>query len=242
MYYFISDIHLGYFDRETDKIREDKLLAFLDKIGKDCETLYILGDLFDYWFEYKTVIPKYFYRTLSALRSLREKGINVEYLIGNHDFGHRDFFPKEIGINVYWDDIERTIAGKRFYLSHGDGKSNNDMGYRILKKILRSKFNQWLYFKIHPDCGIPMASSSSQKSRAYTDKKNFGKTEGMEEFAQLKLNEGFDYVVMGHRHRPIIAELDGGRYINLGDWLSNYTFGTFDGSEFKLLNVNEFIE
>ncbi len=241
MHYFISDIHLGYFERAVDIKREDMLLDFFSKIEHDCQSLFILGDLFDFWFEYKTVVPKYFYRTLSALRELRKKGMKIEYLVGNHDFGHVDFFAAELDIPIHWDDIEREIDGKKFYLSHGDGKSNNDAGYRILKKILRSKFNQWLYFKLHPDCGIAMASSSSKKSRSYTDMKNYGKTEGMEEFALTKINEGFDFVVMGHRHRAVFTDFGNGKYINLGDWLKNYTFGTFDGSEFKLLDIRQFL-
>jgi len=242
MYFFISDVHLGYEMRDKDMLREDLLLTFLKKIKQECSTLFIIGDLFDFWFEYKTVIPKYFYRTLSALKDYTDSGIEVVYLMGNHDFGHQDFFESELRIHVIKDDLERTIENKKFYLSHGDGKSHNDAGYRILKKILRSKTCQWLYFKLHPDIGIKLASNSSKSSRNYTQNKHYGKTEGMEEFAEQKIHEGFDFVVMGHRHRVVMETRGNGVYINLGDWLKNYTFGTFDGYEFKILNVKEFLD
>lgn len=241
MYYFISDIHLGVETREFDIAREDLLLEFLKKIEDDCETLFIIGDLFDYWFEYKTVIPKYFYRTLTALKEFRNREIKIVYLMGNHDFGHVNFFQKELDIPVLPDDTTCEIAGRKFYLSHGDGKSHNDTGYRILKKVLRSSLSQKLYFKLHPDFGIRLASGSSRKSRKYTDTKHYGKTEGMEEFAMAKIDEGFDYVIMGHRHRAVFQQYGSGFYINLGDWIKSYTFGTFDGTEFKLQSVKEFL-
>ncbi len=241
MYFFISDVHLGYHERHVDIERENLLLSFLEKIKPQCQCLFIVGDLFDYWFEYKTVIPKYFYRTLTALKGFTESGIEIVYLMGNHDFGHVDFFEKELNIKVIKEDTERTISGKRFLLSHGDGKSNNDTGYKILKKILRNKFSLWLYLKLHPNFAIRMASHSSRTSRQYTQNKHYGKTEGMEEFAQKKISEGFDYVILGHRHKAIHQKIGNGHYINLGDWLKIYSFGMFDGTDFKLLNVKEFL-
>lgn len=241
MVFFISDVHLGYFDRDREREREELLVAVLDRISEDCGALYIVGDLFDYWFEYKKVIPKFFLKTLSAFYSMRKKGIEIEYLMGNHDFGHIDFFQKELGIPIYKDDIEREILGKRFYISHGDGKAHNDGPYLFLKKILRSPISMKLYQKLHPDFGIGLASGSSKKSRTYTDKKDYGMSDGMFEFAEKKIAEGFDYVVMGHRHRRIYHDFGRGKYINLGDWFSNPAIGRFDGAEFSLVPVNEFL-
>ncbi|OGU10873.1 MAG: hypothetical protein A2X61_07965 [Ignavibacteria bacterium GWB2_35_12] len=242
MIYFISDIHLGILERSADAPREELLVKFLKSIVNDCEVLYIVGDLFDYWFEYKTVVPKYFYRTLEALKWLRDNGVKIEYLMGNHDFGHKDFFETEMGIPIYKDDIEREHSGKRFYISHGDGKANNDAGYRALKKVMRNRFSLWLFLKLHPDCGIRLASSSSRKSRGYTSNKHYGKTEGMENFAESKINEGFDYVIMGHRHRLIQKQIGNGNYYNLGSWLEKPVFGCFDGNEFKIREVEEYLK
>lgn len=242
MIYFISDVHLGLFDREAESNREDLLISFLEKIKRDCEVLYILGDLFDYWFEYKTVIPKYFYRVVTKLKELTDSGVTVEYLIGNHDFGHLDFFSKELGINVHRSDIEVSIMDRRFYLSHGDGKEPGDLGYLILKKILRSRLANKLYRYIHPDIGIKLARSSSKTSRVYSDKKLIDKTDGLEEFAKSKIELGFDFVVMGHRHRLINKQIATGCYINLGDWIkSEPHYGLFDGMEFRLSKVKEFL-
>ena len=243
MIYFISDIHLGLFSRENNITRENKLLEFFSIIEKDCETLFIVGDLFDYWFEYATVTPKYFYRTLAALKELRLKGIRIEYLMGNHDFGHKTFFEEELDIPIYKQDIIREFNGKKFYISHGDGKNNKDVGYKILKMILRNRFAQWIYSWIHPDLGIKLAMSSSKKSRQYTGTKDWGENDGMEDFAIAQINTGVDYVVVGHRHKATYKKLGKGTFVDLGDWLNpKPTFAYFDSKELKLDFVDEFIE
>ncbi len=241
MIYFFSDVHLGLLERDKDREIEDLLLAFLDKASENAETIAILGDLFDYWFEYKTVVPKYFYRTLTKLESLVRRGIEIVYVMGNHDFGHLDFFEKELGIPVHDADIEREFYGKKFYLSHGDGKALNDAGYLVLKKILRSPLSNKLYRKIHPDCGIGLASSSSKTSRTYTDKRTYGVRDGLQIFAEKKISEGFDYVVMGHMHLPKFVPIEKGYYLNLGAWFEEAVFGMFDGERLSLNKTKEFI-
>lgn len=242
MHYFISDIHLGFFPRHIDRERENALLNFLDSIRNDCESLFIIGDLFDYWFEYKTVIPKPFIRTLAELYNLKKEGIRIEYLMGNHDFGHLDFFETELEIKIHHDDYQCEIAGKRFYLSHGDGKIDKDKGYRILKKALRNPLSKRLFRLIHPDCGIWLASSSSHKSRHHTDNKSYGDYDSLEHFAKLKIEEGYDYVIMGHRHKAISASIGNGYYINLGEWLKNPHIGTFNGENFSLIKLSDYFE
>lgn len=237
MIYFVSDLHLGVLPRDEDKLREDKFLNFLDMIKADCERLYMVGDIFDYWFDYKTVIPKEFYRTLAKLKELSDAGIQIEYLMGNHDFGHRDFFSDELGIEVIESDIEREHNGKKFYISHGDGKADNDTGYLILRAILRNKISNKIYRFIHPDLGIGLASGSSKKSRAHTSSKEYGENEGMINFAKKKIEDGFDYVIMGHRHKKIILEHKGGKYINLGEWFLEPSYGKFDGEKFDLVTI-----
>jgi len=237
MVYFFSDVHLGYLPRAHDRAREDMLLQFLEYIARDAARIFIVGDLFDYWFEYSTVIPKYFYRTLAALERLARAGIPIEYLMGNHDFGHQRFFGEEIGIAVERGDIERTIGGKRFFIAHGDGKVSNDTGYLILRAILRNKVSIKLFQWIHPDLGIGLATMSSRKSRLYTDAKEYGAEDGLMEFAARKIAEGFDYVVMGHRHLAGKYRLGNGFYINPGHWLGSAppTFARFDGSDMELM-------
>ncbi len=241
MIYFISDVHLGFEERTLDKRREDLLLRTLEIICSDCKTLVILGDLFDFWFEYKTVIPKTFYRTIAKLYEIKQKGIEILYLMGNHDFGHKNFFSEELGIEIIRDDLVREFHRKKFYLSHGDGKSFYDSIYNFLKKILRNPISLYLYSKLHPDFGIKLASGSSKESRKHTSKKHFGEIEGMEHFAQEKILEGCDYVVMGHRHKLILKKIGNGYYVNLGDWFHDPHIGKFDGEKFELLKVMELI-
>ncbi len=241
MIYFISDLHLGLEERIKDRKKEDMLIHFLDAIENDCEKLMIVGDLFDYWFEYKTVIPKYYYRTLAAFYDMTAKGISIDYIMGNHDFGHVDFFEKELKIPVFRNDAEYFFYGKKFFISHGDGKSNKDIGYKIMKKILRSPVSLWLYLKLHPNPGIRLASGSSKSSRKYTGKKRYGITDGMRDYALKKIDEGYDYVVMGHRHKAENIEHKDGHYINLGEWIKEPTFGMYDGEQFRLEKVENFL-
>lgn len=242
MIYFVSDLHLGLGSRTEDKARERDFLRFLRAIRSDCETLFILGDLFDYWFEYNTVIPKFHIRTLAELALMRDEGISIYYIMGNHDFGHKNYFEEELDIPIYKNDLEITLHGKRFYLAHGDGKAYNDTGYLILRSILRNPFCQWLYKWIHPDIGIPLASSSSHASRDYTGEKNYGKRDGLRDFAEKRIEAGADFVLMGHRHKPHIEKMGAGFYVNLGDLLSNRTLGIFDGNSIEICSVDEFLK
>lgn len=238
MVYFISDIHLGFYERNKDKSLENKLIDFLDTL-QDNSTLVIVGDLFDYWFDYRKVIPSIYFRTLNKLCELKSRGIKVIYLIGNHDFGHYKFFREELGIEPIENDLEIELLGKKFYLSHGDGKIYNDYGYKILKGILRNKFAQKLYRLIHPDIGIWLASGSSRKSRHYTETKDYGSHDGLKDFAFAKIEEGFDFVVMGHRHKLEFVEYKNGYYINLGTWLFKPVYGYFDGIKFEIREIKD---
>ncbi|MFA3783097.1 UDP-2,3-diacylglucosamine diphosphatase [Melioribacteraceae bacterium 4301-Me] len=229
-YFFISDIHLGLQQTEIEKVKENLLVNFLRFAKKNCDELFILGDLFDYWFEYKRVIQKGFYKTITALKELSEEGIIIHYLIGNHDFLHRDFFTKEIGIKLYENDFTITLNQKKFYLGHGDDLVTNDVGYKILKKILRNKFLQRIYSLIHPDLGIKIASSTSKKSRNYTKTKNFGEVDGLLEAAKKMIDDGVDYVILGHSHQREFVNYKNGYYINLGSWIEKPCYGKFKDS------------
>lgn len=226
MHFFFSDAHLGLGSREESRERERHVLRFLDYVGsRGAESLWIVGDLFDYWFEYRMVIPREFVRTLGGIAALADAGIPVEYVIGNHDFGHKNFFEQELGVRVHTDDVERRIAGRKTLVSHGDGKALNDTGYLILKKVLRARASNAMWRWLHPDLGIGVAARASRKSRDHTSKKHYGgerpgEKDGLQIFAGKKIEEeGFDLVVMGHSHTPAVVEFDGGTYVNLGNWM-----------------------
>jgi UDP-2,3-diacylglucosamine hydrolase len=236
--FFLSDIHLGLGPRDIERAKEDRLLAFLRAITPEAQTLFILGDLFDFWFEYRTVIPKGFHRTLSALQSLTENGTAVHYLAGNHDFWMDDFFPRELGIEVHTEAFEVAIDGKRVHLHHGDGLASNDLGYRLIKPVLRNPLSIWLYRWLHPDIGVRLARGSSRTSREYTTAKDYGEEEGMLSYAGKRIAEGCDIVVMGHRHQPSFRELPGGVYVNLGDWITANTFARMDNGSIALKTWN----
>ena len=235
-YYFISDLHLGLQSPDKEKEKENLLVELLKVVQSDAKELYILGDLFDYWFEYRRVIQKGFFKTIAALQNIAEAGIKIHYIIGNHDFLHRDFFEKQIGASLYYDPVEFVIDGKKFYLGHGDGLVKNDLGYKILKKILRNKILQGIYSIIHPDLGIWLASSSSKKSRDYTSGKNYGEIDGLFEAAKIQIDNGADYVIFGHSHNRSFEQYKNGFYVNLGTWLEKPCYGLFRENKFEIID------
>lgn len=231
--YFFSDAHLGIGSLEEDRQKEERLIRFLDFIRPTADQIFIVGDLFDYWFEYKTVVPKKYFRLFSKLAELTEQNIHISFIAGNHDFWMKDYFHDELGIEVHRHPIEAEIDGKRFYIHHGDGLLKDDLGYKILKKILRHRLNIFLYSLIHPDITGRIARWSSRTSRRYTSKK-FYEGSGMVEFASKKINEGFDFVIMGHNHVPSHHKIDTGEYVNIGDWIFENTYAVFDGKKLEL--------
>lgn len=231
--YFFSDAHLGLGSKEEDRQKERRLVDFLEHIAPDASELFIVGDLFDYWFEYRTVVPKGYFRLFSRLADLTDRGVRISYLAGNHDFWMKRYFPEELGIEVLSDPIERMIGGKRFYIHHGDGLLKNDTGYRILKKVLRNKVNIFLFSLVHPDLTGAIARWSSRTSRKHTSNRKYEEND-MVEFASKKIGEGFDYVIMGHNHQSLQRTLGSGVYVNLGDWIEENTYAVFDGKTLAL--------
>ncbi len=240
--YFVSDLHFGVQSSEEEKIKERKFVKFLKHAQKDASELYIVGDLFDYWFEYRRVIQKGYFRTLTALQDLTEAGVKLHYLIGNHDFLHRDFFEKEIGVKLYPNYITREIDGKKFFIAHGDGLVKNDFGYKILKSILRNNLLQKAYSFLHPDFGIWLASLTSKGSRGYTDNKYYaqGDGDGLYEKAVALIDNGYDYVIFGHSHIRKFEKHKNGFYINLGSWLDKPCYGKFFQSKFDIFEWNDY--
>jgi UDP-2,3-diacylglucosamine hydrolase len=236
--YFISDIHLGAptLTLEFETWRKKELLKFLDEVIDSGSRLTIVGDLFDFWYEYKRVVPKDFFWIYAKLREMVEKNLVVDYVAGNHDFYLGEFFSRSVGIRVHQDGFSEEMNGKKFLVVHGDGLAQNDSGYRMLKRILRSKLTRTFIRWIHPDVGFFLAKVFSKKSREYTSSKDYGETDTMMSFAQGKIGEGYDFVIMGHNHVPKLERFGKGIYVNLGDWLKNFTYGVFDGDTMKLMN------
>jgi len=233
--YFISDAHLTCEKNATDNERHKKVLAFLQSIRDKATHLFIVGDFFDFWFEYKYVIPKGHFPYLYELQKLVDKGVEIHYLAGNHDFALGTFFDQTIGVHTWSEEYIFELAGKKFYLFHGDGLAKNDKGYRILRRIFRNQTNHRLFRWLHPDLGFPFARLLSGSSRKYTNQNNDTRDESdYIEFAEEKFKEGFDFVLMGHRHNPLVHKQDEHIYINLGDWLFKYSYAFFDGKDLTL--------
>ena len=233
--YFISDVHIPAKRDETENRRLLIFLRFLDGIRETAKCVFIVGDLFDFWFEYNYVIPKDYFIVLHHLAKLKEGGVEIHYLAGNHDFWLGNFLTKELGIGTYMDSWTGTIDGKKFFLFHGDGVAKRDRGYRIIKRIFRSRLNMRLYRLLHPDFGIPFAHIVSGTSRKYSEKINLKDADDYLAFARKQFEQGYDFVLMGHRHTPLRHEENGKVYINLGDWLDKFTYARFDGANLELL-------
>jgi UDP-2,3-diacylglucosamine hydrolase len=228
--YFISDLHLS---KEIPE-RTERFIHFLRDLENKASLIFFVGDLFDFWFEYKYTIPKHYFSVLTQLSRLRDRNIEIHYLPGNHDFWLGNFFDNELGIQTYDNEWTGELLGKKFYLFHGDGIAKHDVGYRFLRRVLRNKINQKLFRLIHPDWGIPLARWVSGSSRQYTQKLNLNDHSDYIEFARKRFAEGFDYVIMGHRHNPIRHEENKKVYVNLGDWLYHDSYAVFDGTDIQI--------
>ena len=242
--YFASDFHLGIPDYESSLQRERMLVSWLDNSRKDAAEIFLMGDVFDFWFEYKTVVPKGYVRLLGKLAEITEEGISVHLFTGNHDIWSFDYLHKEINIQLHRHPETRIMMGKTFYLAHGDGLGPGDNGYKFLKKVFSNSFNQFLFRWLHPDIGAKLGLYFSGKSRLANmikenKKENLKRLEDemLYKYASGLVQNGLetDYFVFGHRHRPADIELKPGcRMIILGDWLTNFTYAEFDGNLLSL--------
>lgn len=238
--YFASDNHLGAPTMEASRPREKKFVAWLDEVKEDAAAIFLLGDLFDFWFEYKTVVPKGFTRTLGKLAEISDSGIPIHYFVGNHDLWMNGYFEEELGITVYHKPQEFTINNFSFFIGHGDGLGPGDKGYKRMKKIFISPFFKWLFKWGHPDIGMRIAQYFSVKNKLISgdeDAKFLGEeNEWLAVYSKKKLQEKHrDFFVFGHRHLPLEIQLNKtSKYVNLGDWIQYYTYGVYDGETFKL--------
>ena len=237
--YFASDFHLGAHPRSTTSERESRIVRWLDTIKSDAAELYLMGDIFDFWFEYATVVPKGYIRFLGKLAELADLGIKITLFKGNHDMWMFGYLKNELGAEIIDNELVIERGGKTFYLHHGDGLGPGDSTYKVLKKIFRSRFCQWLFARLHPNLGIGIAQRWSAHSRI---------TSGGEETFQGADNEWlvvyaksvlekqhYDYFIFGHRHLPLEIDLPkGSKYINLGEWINYNTYAVFDGTQLTL--------
>ena len=238
--YFASDNHLGAPTMAESKPREKKFVAWLDEIKEDAAAIFLLGDLFDFWFEYKTVVPKGFTRTLGKLAELTDAGIPVYYFVGNHDLWMDGYFEEELNIPVYHTPQQFLVNNTSFFIGHGDGLGPHDKGYKRMKKVFTNPVSKWFYRWLHPDIGVSLAQYFSVKNKAISgddDVKFLGEDkEWLVQYAKRKLEtKHYDYFVFGHRHLPMTIDLNGkSTYINLGDWIGYYTYGVFNGEQLSL--------
>jgi UDP-2,3-diacylglucosamine hydrolase len=238
--YFASDFHLGVPNYEKSLEREKFIVKWLDEVRLDAQEIYLMGDVFDFWFEYKHAVPKGFIRLLGKIAEIVDSGIPITLFTGNHDVWMFDYLEKELGVTIHRNPITKEYNGKKFYLGHGDGLGPGDYGYKFIKKIFTSPINQWLFARIHPNFGIGMAHFLSRKSRAsnapkdeqFKGEENEWLAVYCKEFLQ---KEYFDYFIFGHRHLPLDIQLDEkSRYINLGEWINHNTYAVFDGDKLEL--------
>ena len=228
--YFASDFHLGAPDYESSLIREKKIVAWLDSIKETAAEIFLVGDIFDFWFEYKRAIPRGFVRLQGKIAELTDKGIPVHVFTGNHDMWIFDYLPKELGVKLYREPIEREFFGKKYLIGHGDGLGPGDKGYKFIKKVFANKFCQWCFARLHPNFGIWLAEKSSKGSRAKTgssDEKFLGEeNEWLVLYCkEILQSKHYDNFIFGHRHLPLEIELqENSKYYNLGEWINYCTY------------------
>jgi UDP-2,3-diacylglucosamine hydrolase len=238
--YFLSDFHLGAPNHAASRQREIKIIRFLDAIADEAGAIFIVGDLFDFWYEYKKVVPKGYVRLLGKLAALTDKGIPIHFFVGNHDMWMTNYFQEELNIPVYFEPKVVELQGKKIYIGHGDGLGPGDHGYKFLKKVFRNPVCRWLFGLLPPYIGMGLADYFSRKSRAATgqvEEQFLGEDkEWLVIYSRDLLKEAhYDYFIFGHRHLPIdMAVSPESRYINLGDWIRYDTYAVLDGGHLSL--------
>lgn len=238
--YFASDFHLGIADYALSRQREDRIVSWLDSIKFDASELFLMGDVFDFWFEYRYVVPKGYIRFLGKLAELSDMGVKITMFKGNHDMWMFGYLAQELGVKIISDELVMDRGGKSFYLHHGDGLGPGDLKYKLLKKIFRSKVCQRLFSLVHPFIGFGIARSWSHSSRLASLKKEDFLGEQQEwlmiHSREVLTRKHYDFFIYGHRHLPMDRKLnDNSRYINLGEWINYFSYAVFDGDDVRLM-------
>jgi len=242
--YFASDFHLGAPNHAISFKREEIIVNWLNQVSTDATEIILLGDIFDFWFEYKTVIPKGFSRLLGTLASISDKGIKLHIFTGNHDLWMKDYLSKELNAIIYKKPVKMDFGNKKFYLAHGDGLGPGDYGYKFINQIFKSHSCQWLFRWLHPDIGISFANFCSKLSRSTVSKYAdtfLGENEWLVIHSRKILSDDndIDYLIYGHRHYPIVYDLnEKSKYINLGDMITHFSYAVFDGTDLSVHSIN----
>ncbi|SFU27952.1 UDP-2,3-diacylglucosamine hydrolase [Pustulibacterium marinum] len=238
--YFSSDNHLGAPTKEESLVREHKFVQWLDEVKQDAAAIFLLGDLFDFWFEYKTVVPKGFVRVLGKLAEISDAGIPIYFFVGNHDLWMDSYFEDELNIPVYHKPKVFHFNDTSFFIGHGDGLGPGDKGYKRMKKVFTNPVAKWFFRWLHPDIGVKLAQYLSVKNKLISgddDVKFLGEeNEWLVQYCKRKLaTNHYDYFLFGHRHLPMEIQLnEQSKYVNLGDWIIYYTYAVFDGEKLEL--------
>ncbi|MGQ9561083.1 MAG: UDP-2,3-diacylglucosamine diphosphatase [Candidatus Oleimicrobiaceae bacterium] len=225
---FIADAHLQGAGSAAENQKTALLHTFLGEVAPCFALLCICGDLFDFWFEYRHAVVNRYFRTLCALAELVRAGTEVHYVAGNHDFWMHDFLSREVGVTVHPHSFQATIAGQRVFVYHGDGLYRKDRGYRLLKRLMQNPVATGMYRLLHPDLGVPLAEFFSALSRNHGAQRVFTGHQDYSTFAQERVRQGFQVVVLAHTHEPVCEQLEGGVYLNPGDWIKHFSFGAID--------------
>ena len=243
--YFASDFHLGAEKDKSGLICERKIISWLDSIENDAGGVILVGDIFDFWFEYKKVIPKGFIRFQAKLVSIIEREIPVIFFTGNHDAWMFDYFTEELGIPVFRHPVVLNVGSQKLLVGHGDGLGPGDNFYKILKRIFSSKISQWFFRWIHPDIGVALAQRWSRSSRLTNTDKDGGFKSKEDEWlwhysSEVEATDHHDYYIFGHRHIPLDLQVgEHSRYLNLGEWVNHFTCVKYDGKNAELLTYND---
>lgn len=244
--YFASDLHLGTPDYQSSLKREQRFIRWLEMAAADASEIYLVGDTFDFWHDYKTVVPRGHVRLLGKLAELSDRGIAIHIFTGNHDLWLNGYFEQELNASVYKGPVERNFNGRLFFIGHGDGLGPNDYGYKLVKKVFTNRFCRWLFHWIHPDIGIGLASWLSYRSRYSNGSHQLEHFLGedkewlLQYCRRLQGRKAYDFFIFGHRHLPLDIPLAGGsRYINLGDWLDYQSYAVWNGLDLELKYFKE---
>lgn len=242
--YFASDFHLGVPDLPSSRAREQKIVRWLDHVAPSAAAIFLVGDLFDFWFEYRYTIPKGFVRLLGKLAELSDAGLPILFFTGNHDMWMFDYFTQELGIPILRHPVSQLIGGREFHIGHGDGLGPKDHTYKLLKRVFASPVSQWLFARLHPNLGIGIANRWSRHSRiqnAEADARYFGEDEWLLVYCrELEQRFHHDYYVFGHRHLPLnVPVAPGSRYLNLGEWVNYCSYGVYDGTDLALQHFEQ---
>ncbi len=238
--YFASDFHLGVPNHAKSINREKKVISWLNEIQKDAKEIYLVGDVFDFWFEWKNVVPRGHVRILGKLAEICDSGVPIHFFTGNHDLWTFGYLEKEIGLQVHQNSIQIELQGKKCFIGHGDGLGPGDKSYKFLKKLFTNSICQWLFSRIHPNTSFQIASYFSKKSRiSNIDKNQTFKGQDKEWLVhyskEILMTEHFHYFIFGHRHLPLDIELtETSRYINLGEWVNYFSYGVMENGHFNL--------